>query len=62
MLHGARADGDVVVFAAGEILHGRAETAGRQRAHVHLQTLAAHLGAGFVLAAAEHFIHARIVR
>ena len=55
-LHGARADGHVVVLAAGEILHGGAETAGRQRAHVHLQALAAHLGAGFVLAAAQHFL------
>ena len=59
-LHGARADGHVVVLAAGEVLHGGAEAFGRQRAHIHLQALAAHFGAGLVFAAAQHFLHARI--
>ena len=59
-LDGARADGDVVVLAAGEVLHGGAEALGRQRAHVHLQAFAAHFGAGLVLAAGQHFLHARI--
>ena len=61
-LDGARADGDVVVLAAGEVLHGRAETFGRQRADVHLQALVADAGAGLVLAAAQHFVHARDAR
>ena len=56
----ARADRHVVVLAAGEILHGGAETVRRQRAHVHLQTFAPHLGAGLVLAVAQHLLDARI--
>ena len=51
---------EIVVFAAREILHGGAETAGRERTNIHLQALAAHLGAGFILAAAENFFHARV--
>src|ERR1022692_4857422 len=35
-LHRARADGHVVVLAAGEVLQRRAEAFARQRAHVHL--------------------------
>ena len=33
---------------------------GRQRAHVHLQAFVADLGAGLVLAAGQHFLHARV--
>ena len=56
-LYRARADGHVVVFAAGEVLEGRAEAFARQRAHVHLQAFAAHSGAGLILAARQEFFH-----
>ena len=48
---GARADGDVVVLAAGEVLHRRAEALRRQRAHVHLKALEPDARAGLVFAA-----------
>ena len=56
-LHGASADGHVMVFAASEVLQGRAEAFARQRAQVHLQALAANLGAGLVLAARQQLLH-----
>ena len=58
--HGASADRDVVILAPGEILHGRAEGVGRQRAHVHLQALVPDFRAGFVGALCQHLSHARI--
>ena len=58
----AHADGalpqrDVVLFAAGEILHGRAEARVFERAHIHLQAFAAELDAGLVDTAPQHFMH-----
>ena len=34
-----------MVLAAGEVLHGRAEAFGLERAHIHLQAFAAHFRA-----------------
>src|SRR5215469_8024021 len=48
-----------MVFAAGEVLHGRAKSSGRKRPHIDLQAIAAYFGAGFIFAAGERFIHAR---
>src|ERR1039457_6756308 len=59
-LHRPGANGHVVVLAAGEVLHGGAEALRQQGANVHLQAFAAHLGAGFILAAGEYFLHPRI--
>src|ERR1039457_4233588 len=59
-LHGARANGDVVVLAAREVLHGGAEVLRQQRAHVHLQAFAAHFGAGLIPAAPQPLPHPRV--
>ena len=53
-LQRALAQGHVVGFRAGEILHGGAEGFGRQKAHVHLHA-AAQTKADFVLAAGDDF-------
>ena len=53
-LQSALAQGDVVGFRAGEVLHGGAEGFRRQKAHVHLHA-AAQAEADFVLAAGDDF-------
>ena len=53
-LEGALAQGDVVGFGAGEILHGSAEGVGRQKADVDLHA-AAQSEADFVFAAGDDF-------
>ena len=55
-LERAAAQQDVVLLAAGEILHGRAVAFVRQRAQIHLQALEPILDAGFVGAFAEHAV------
>ncbi len=53
-LQGALAQGHIVGFRAGEILHGGAEGFGRQKAHIHLHA-AAHPKADFIVAAGDDF-------
>ncbi len=53
-LQGALAQGHVVGFRSGEVLHGGAEGFGRQKAHVHLHA-AAQTKADFVFAAGDDF-------
>ena len=58
----AAAQRDVVLLAAGEILHGRAVAFMRERAQVHLQAFEAILNAGFVGAFAEHAVRLGMLR
>ena len=52
---------DVVVLAAREILHRRAEALLRQRPDVHLDALQPDLRAGLVRALAQHLVHPRML-
>ena len=58
-LQSALAKRDIVILAAGEILHRRAVTFGRKRPHIHLNAFEPDFRAGLVLSTAEHFVHAR---
>ena len=57
----ALAQGDVVGFRSGEVLHGRAERIRRQKPHVDLHA-AAQVEADLVVAAGDHVHERRVLR
>ncbi len=61
-LQGAAAHQDVVLLAAGEILHGCAVAFLRERAQIHLQAVEPILDAGFVSAFAEDAVRFGMLR